>query len=64
MIGNPLGKSGGSLIQQALIVGVGSLGASTPFLAAILTAIIGAWIVSARSLATEFNERMQGVEDA
>jgi AAA family ATP:ADP antiporter len=30
VIGNPMGKSGGSLIQQALIFGVGSLAAATP----------------------------------
>jgi len=30
VIGNPLGKSGGSLIQQILIFGVGSLSAATP----------------------------------
>ena len=59
VIGGPLGKSGGSLIQQALIVSVGSLAASTPYLAAVLTAIIGAWIVSARSLSKQFNEAMQ-----
>lgn len=30
VIGNPLGKSGGALIQQVLIFGVGSLAAATP----------------------------------
>jgi len=30
VIGNPLGKSGGSMIQQLLIFGVGSLAAATP----------------------------------
>jgi AAA family ATP:ADP antiporter len=30
VIGNPLGKSGGALIQQILIFGVGSLSAATP----------------------------------
>ena len=30
VVGNPLGKSGGSLIQQILIFGVGSLAAATP----------------------------------
>jgi len=30
VIGNPLGKSGGALIQQILIFGVGSLAAATP----------------------------------
>ena len=40
MIGNPLGKSGGSLIQQALIFGLGSLAVATPYLAVILAAIV------------------------
>ena len=31
VIGNPLGKSGGSLIQQALIFGLGSLAVATPY---------------------------------
>ena len=33
VIGNPLGKSGGSLIQQALIFGLGSLAVATPYAA-------------------------------
>merc|ERR1719231_938348 len=41
---NPLGKSGGALIQQLLIVSFGSLAASTPYLAAILGVIIVAWM--------------------
>ena len=51
VIGGPLGKSGGSLIQQLLIVSVGSLALSTPYLAVILGAIIVAWIGAARGLA-------------
>ena len=49
---------------QALIVGVGSLSASTPYLAIILAAIIGAWIMAAKSLSKDFNEAMRDVEDA
>merc|ERR550537_287154 len=49
VIGAPLGKSGGSLIQQVLIFSVGSLAASTPYLGVILAVIIGAWIVAARN---------------
>ena len=30
VVGNPLGKSGGAMIQQILIFGVGSLAAATP----------------------------------
>ena len=59
---NPLGKSGGSLIQQLLIVSVGSLAASTPYLAAILGVIIFGWIRAARSLSGQFNEAMLEME--
>jgi AAA family ATP:ADP antiporter len=58
VIGNPLGKSGGSLIQQALIFGLGSLAASTPYLAGILVLVILMWIKAARSLNVMFNEAM------
>merc|ERR1711988_705981 len=51
---NPLGKSGGALIQQFLIVGFGSLAASTPYLAAILFVIVFMWIKSANSLSVQF----------
>jgi len=54
VICNPLGKSGGALIQQFLIIGFGSLAASTPYLAAILFAIVGAWILAANSLSKQF----------
>jgi AAA family ATP:ADP antiporter len=36
VIGNPLGKSGGSFLQQILIGVFGSLSASTPYLGGIL----------------------------
>ena len=62
VIGGPLGKSGGSLIQQLLIVACGSLALSTPYLAAILGAIIFAWIHAARSLSGRFEEAMKEQE--
>jgi len=58
VVGAPLGKSGGSLIQQVLIFSFGSLAASTPYLAGFLAIIIGAWIVAARSLSQQFNDKM------
>jgi len=63
VIGNPLGKSGGSFIQQILIFGVGSLAASTPYLAVILGLIIFAWFNAANSLAVQFNAAMAVTED-
>ena len=54
VICNPLGKSGGALIQQFMIIGLGSLAASTPYLGAILCVIIVAWINAAASLNKQF----------
>lgn len=57
VIGNPLGKSGGSFIQQVLIGIFGSLQASTPYLGGILGVIIVAWIQAAASLNKQFLEK-------
>merc|ERR1711937_388560 len=54
VVGNPLGKSGGALIQQILIFVVGSLAAATPYLAVCLFVIIGLWIRSSLSLNEQF----------
>jgi|EP00670_Eutreptiella_braarudii_P005887 AAA family ATP:ADP antiporter len=56
VIGNPLGKSGGSFIQQGLIFGLGSLAASTPYLGCILALIISGWLFAARSLNSQFED--------
>lgn len=50
------GKSGGSLIQQGLLVVCGSIGAMTPFLAVALFAIVCVWLVSAKKLNVLFLE--------
>lgn len=57
VIGNPLGKSGGSLIQQVLIGTFGSLAASTPYLGGILGVVIIIWINAANSLSKQFAEK-------
>ncbi len=54
VVGARLGKSGGSLMQQGLILGFGSLAAITPYIAVILFAIIFAWIYAARNLNKHF----------
>ncbi len=61
VICNPLGKSGGALIQQFMIIGLGSLAASTPYLGAILVVIIIAWIQAAASLNKQFTALQVGV---
>ena len=54
VVGARLGKSGGALIQQGLIFGLGSIAAMTPYVGAILLAIILVWIIAARSLNKQF----------
>lgn len=58
VIGNPLGKSGGALIQQVLIFGVGSLAAATPYLAVILAGIVYMWFKAANRLSVQFENAM------
>jgi ATP:ADP antiporter, AAA family len=56
VVGARLGKAGGSVIQQVLIVSLGSLAATTPYIAAILFGIIFAWIYAVRILNKRFLE--------
>lgn len=54
VVGARLGKSGGSLMQQGLIVAFGSLGAITPYIGGILLVIILGWIFATSSLSKQF----------
>ncbi len=56
VVGARLGKSGGALINQGLIIAMGSLAAITPYVAGILFLIIFAWIYSAKSLGKLYNK--------
>lgn len=55
VVGARLGKSGGSLLQQGLLVTFGSLAAITPYLGVILIVIILCWMFAARALGKRFN---------
>lgn len=67
VVGARLGKSGGSIIQMALFA-VGTLATITPYIAAILFFIIGAWLVAVKSLNKQFvkltAEQAQAAETA
>ena len=56
VVGARLGKSGGSIVQQILIVCFGSLTAITPIIGGILLVIIGGWIFAARTLNKHFTQ--------
>lgn len=59
-VGSRLGKSGGSLIHTVLLMIFGSLTASSPFVATILTGVIVLWIYGTRSLGRQFNALATG----
>ncbi|MGZ3633219.1 MAG: Npt1/Npt2 family nucleotide transporter, partial [Parachlamydiaceae bacterium] len=54
VVGARLGKSGGSLIQQFLILGLGSVSLITPYVAIATIFIIVGWIVVVRILNKKF----------
>ncbi|MCY4472500.1 MAG: NTP/NDP exchange transporter [Kistimonas sp.] len=56
VIGNPTGKSAGSVIQQVLMISMGSLAAIAPYVAVIVLAFFAVWIGAARSLGKQFDE--------
>jgi ATP:ADP antiporter, AAA family len=54
VVGARLGKSGGSFIQQGLLVVFGSIAAITPYVAVAMIICIIAWMFSVRSLSRQF----------
>lgn len=55
-VGSRLGKSGGSLIHQGLLMLFTTLSMSAPYVAAILMGVIVLWIIAVRILGKLFNE--------
>jgi len=53
-VGSRLGKSGGALIYQALLMFFGTVSATLPYVGLILLAIIAAWMVAAYYLGKQF----------
>ncbi|MBS0628206.1 MAG: NTP/NDP exchange transporter, partial [Verrucomicrobia bacterium] len=55
-VGSRLGKSGGSIIHQGLLVAFGTIALSTPFVAVILSSVIVAWTLAVKSLGKQFHQ--------
>ncbi|MBS0621318.1 MAG: NTP/NDP exchange transporter [Verrucomicrobia bacterium] len=55
-LGSGIGKSGASLTYQGLIILLGSVALSTPYIAAILFVILIAWIFSVITLGKQFKK--------
>ena len=58
VVGARLGKSGGALMQQGLIIVFGSLALITPYLAAILLGMIVIWLFAVKNLSKRFKVKI------
>lgn len=54
-VGSRLGKSGGSIMHQSLLMCFGTVALSTPYVAVLLLVAIGAWTTAVRALGKRFN---------
>ena len=54
-VGSRLGKSGGSIIHQTLLMFFGTVALSTPYVAIILLGTISVWLYAVRALGKRFN---------
>lgn len=53
-LGSGVGKSGASIVYQALILLVGGISQSTPFIAGLLLIVLAAWFIAVVSLGKRF----------
>lgn len=63
VVGARLGKAGGSLLQQGLIVTFGSIAAITPYVAVFLLVVVGAWLFSVNSLDKDLKTALANKEE-
>ncbi len=61
-LGSGVGKSGSSLTYQAMILGMGSITLTTPYIAIILAVVFAAWIYSVKFVSKEFKTRSEAEE--
>lgn len=61
-LGSGAGKSGASITYQAMILGMGSVSVSTPYIAGILLVVFSAWIYAVRYLSKEFKTKSEAAE--
>lgn len=54
-----LGKSGGSVVYQSLLILFSTISASAPYVAIVLFGVIMIWMISVRLLGKQFNELTQ-----
>ncbi len=62
-VGSRLGKSGGSLVHQSLLVAFGTVGASAPIVAVIVLGVSSSWLWATGALGREYSKRVGEVEE-
>jgi ATP:ADP antiporter, AAA family len=62
-IGSRLGKSGSAVIYFFLLIPLGTVSASIPYVALILLLVVIGWIIAVRSLGKQFENTMAEKED-
>ncbi len=55
-VGSRLGKAGGSIIHQLLLMIFGTVASSSPFVALFLLVVVFAWIIAIKSLGKQFSD--------
>jgi AAA family ATP:ADP antiporter len=58
-VGSRLGKSGGAVIYQVLLMTFGTVASTVPYVAGILLLIIGLWMWAVKALGKKFSELTQ-----
>ena len=58
-VGSRLGKSGGAMVYQGLIMALGTVAASVPYVAVILLLVIAVWMIAVKSLGKQFAQLIQ-----
>lgn len=55
-VGSRLGKSGGAVVHQFLLLIFGGVSMSAPYVAVIIFIVAGAWVIAVKSLGKQFHE--------
>ena len=62
-VGSRIGKSGGSLVYQALVMYCGTVSLSTPYVGIFLLFVVGGWVFSVQSLGKKFARLANDIPD-
>lgn len=62
-VGSRLGKSGGSVIYQILLISLSTFSAISPYIALCLFGVIIIWIIAARNLGKRLHQMTDGLQD-